>query len=451
MKNDDILTGTVEMEMISIITTYGRVSVPIQYIEYYKPEGGGAQVATLQSINDGVFSGFLSDSSIPVNLETGESLPLRKEKIREIQFEDRPVEYEPTGQARTVMRNGDAFNAELLNETLSITTSYGALEIAQEDIRKVDFEGSDRVVAKVSLRNGDVRQGQLNTEAFRLQLNWGANLSVYREKIDSIDFGEKIAGGGSGLTSTVSPSLNGLVGGPVSGNYALVVRKAGGGQVSSSASVSINGQNVGMFLNDRVVSVEDSLQKGLNRIVIELSPLSGVEGDESLEFKIGPQSGSSFAPEWYFDTSSVVEEDNQRISLFYFVVDEMGKAEVGDIAVFVKPRYSDIPLPIYTDMIVNGKLVARLSGTTLGLPLQDLEPNSVQAAQFVTTAYPGIRARNWLEIELGRVASIERGQYSYRPILDVSTNTNWSLTDSTVPETRTSGASRVVINRPFTQ
>ena len=451
MKNDDILSGIVEMETISIITTYGEVSAPIEYIEYYQPEGGGAQIATLQSINEGIFSGFLADSSIPVNLETGESLSLRKEKIREIQFEDRSVTYEPTGRARAVMRNGDAFYAELLNETLSITTSYGALEIAQKDIREVDFEGSDRVVAKVSLRNGDVRQGQLNTEAFGLQLNWGANLSVYREKIDSIDFGEQIVGGGSGLTSTVSQSLNGLVGGPVSGTYALVVRKAGGRQVSSSASVSINGQNVGMFLNDRVVSVEDRLRKGLNRILIELSSISGVEGDESLEFKIGPQSGSSFAPEWYFDTSSVAKKDNQTISLFYFVVDESSIAEVGDIAVFAKPRYSDTPLPIYTDMIVNGEIVARLSGTTLGLPLKDLEPNSVQSAQFVTTAYPGIRARNWLEIELGRVASIDRGQYSYRPIMSFSSNTNWSFTESTVPETTGSEASRVVINRPFTQ
>lgn len=451
MKNDDILSGTVAMDTISIITTYGKVSAPIEYIEYYRPEGGGAQIAQLRSINEGIFSGFLADPSIPVSLETGQSLPLRKEKIREIQFEDRPVEYEPTGRARTIMRNGDAFSAELLNEALTITTSYGALDIAQEDIRKVDFEGSDRVVAKVSLRNGDVRQGQLNTEAFSIRLNWGANISVYREKIESIDFGEEIEAGGGDIASTLSPILTGIIGGPVSGTYALVVRKAGAGQVSSSASVSINGESVGVFLNDRVVSVEDSLRKGLNRISIELSPISGVDGDEDLEFKIGPQSGSAFVPEWYFDTSSIAQEDASTTTLYYFVVDSKDKAEVGDVAVFAKPRYSGSPLPIYTDMIVNGEIVARLSGATFGLRLKDLEPNSVQSAQFVTRAYSGVRARNWLSIEIGRVASVDRGRYSYRPILEFSSNTNWSLTDSAAPTTTGPDASTVVINRPFTQ
>lgn len=450
MKNDDILSGVVAMETISIITTYGEVSAPIEYVEHYQPEGGGAQIATLQSINGGIFSGFLSDSSIPVNLETGESLPLRKERIREIQFEDRSVTYGATGRAQTVMRNGDAFSAELLNESVSITTSYGALEIAQENIRKIDFEGSDRVVAKIKLRNGDVRQGQLNTESFILQLNWGASLSIYREKIDSIDFGEQVANVGNDLGSAVSQSLKGLAGGPVSSSYALAVRKAGEGQVSSSASVSINGQNVGVFLNDRIVAVGNNLRRGINSISIELSAISGVDGDEILEFKIGPQSGASFAPEWYFDTSSVAKENAQAITLYYFVLDEEDKAEVGDIAVFAKPRYSDKPLPIYTDMVINGEMVARLSGATLGLPLKDLAPNSVQSAQFVTTAYPSMSARNWLEIELGRVVSIDHGQYSYRPILDFSSNKNWSLADSEVPETKGLNASRVVINRPFT-
>ena len=449
MKNGDVLSGQVRLTEVSIITMYGAISVPRDFVHTYNPEGGAQQTAALRTFGGDTFSGFLAQPSVPIDLQDGSPLTIRKETIGRVVLEQaQDVTSAPTNISAE-MRNGDKFAAKINHDMIQISASYGTLSIAVEDIRRIEFEGETRVVARVELRNGDIRQGRLDTEDFALSLPWNGEIVVFRDKFSMLDFGER-AQNLADLSQASPHSIVVGAGEAVNEDYALVVRKSGSGQVSTSATVFVNDEKVGVFLNDRVVPLRQYLRKGLNSIVIDLQPLAGVQGTEHLSFRAGPQSGSSFAPEWHFDTGSIDTQTGGSHSFYYFAIDKNDRAEVGDVAIFSRPHDPRSPVPLYTDVIIDDRVIARLTGTTHGVPMAGIAENAVHNVRFVTKSYQNIRSENWLNIEVGRVASIERETYRYAPLVEFSSREGWDFSEKGVPSAIDMTTTGVRFDFPFT-
>ena len=455
MKNGDELSGKVEVSEFSIITTYGQVVIPSTYIRTYQPEGAGQQVAMVESVDGDVFSGFLVQPAVKFRLSTGNELSLRKESIDIIEFglAGTDTASQPSPWSVT-MRNGDIFDAEVSSGILQLETSYGELDIDISNIQSVDFEGEGNVLAVVTLRNGDTARGQLRTEVIDFRLTWGEEISVFNEKLAvlthnahatlEIDSSEEPAG------TPVLPVPRLTVGNvPVSDQYVVVVRKKGGGQVSSALTLSINGESVGVFLNDDVVDISSHLKKGVNLVRLSVDKIQGAVGKEDLVLRIGPALDGSFSPQWLVDTSMLPSGDVNLIESHYFALDREDKAKVGDVALFAVPAHAELPLPLVSDIHLNGEFVARVTGTIHGLPLNNLVPNSIQELDVTTNLVPWSGVENDTTIEVGEVTSVQNGRYKYRPITKVRSSEGWTYR-SQAYEPSGLGNGNVDLSLPFT-
>ena len=212
MKNGDVFQGHVQIERIGVNTGYGIVTLPREQLAALDMTGAGDRrnVETLITRAGDRYSGFLMEQAIPVTLAAGNVLRVRKETLERIEFGGVTAEAELPPHA-VVMRNTDAFRSEVLTEAFEIEASYGLLTFPLADIARIEFEGNERIVGKVTLRDDKGSfQGTLRNEEIEIRTGAGQVLAVYRDQFQQIaleldeslvagSLAQAVAAGGGGL------------------------------------------------------------------------------------------------------------------------------------------------------------------------------------------------------------------------------------------------------------
>lgn len=449
MKNGDVFTGRVLVDTLSVTTAYGLVTLPRNLLSEVGMTGEGQNVESMVGVGGDRFSGFLMEQTLPVELAAGNRLTLRKERVATIRFQEMREGARHVVRDAVVMRNTDRFQARITTPEFVVETSYGVLSFAQDDIASIEFEGDARVIAKVTLR-GDKGsfQGGLRTEEIALRTRAGQAMTVYRDKFQRIDFAAVAAAPDPVASDTAGRSPAGS-GAPVSGQYALVLRTTQqSGTVPYSVAVDVNGQPVGVFTGQRMINIESHLRLGANSLRFTLNPITGLSGNNHLLIKAGPASGRSFVPEFTLATAGLSAREGRAIEVPYYVLPADAQAPAGEFALFATARNRDANLPLVSDISIDGRHVASVTGPIAGLPIAGLEPGRLHTVRIVTRRVDGLGGQNWLNLAIGRVSSVRDGNYQYASLLEISNHQGWQL-DAGPPRPLEGGRDTVVIELPL--
>lgn len=189
LKNGDLLTGTMLNDQIGIQTAYARLAFRKDQIASLLLEGDIANIEQIIVINGDVFSGFVLEKTIRFRLSTGSEIEVRREKIKRMGIRMLPYEKKEYPQKDvTVLKNGDVFSGVVKTTRITVQTSYASVPAKISDIALIEFIGKDRVVTKIRLKNGNTMQGLLQEEDLAIDLDYGPEILIYKDKIDRIEF-----------------------------------------------------------------------------------------------------------------------------------------------------------------------------------------------------------------------------------------------------------------------
>ncbi len=189
LKNGDLLTGTMLNDQVGIQTAYARLAFRKDQIASLLLEGDIANIEHIIVINGDVFSGFVLEKTIRFKLPTGSEIEVRREKIKRLGI--RMLPYEKKEYPRndvTVLKNGDVFSGTVKTPRITVQTSYATVPAKTSDIARIEFIGKGRAVTKIRLKNGNTMQGLLQEEDIAIDLDYGPEILIYKDKIDRIEF-----------------------------------------------------------------------------------------------------------------------------------------------------------------------------------------------------------------------------------------------------------------------
>lgn len=179
LSNGDKLTGTILNESLGIRTDFGTLKFSNQVIE-------GEDVRMMVKVNNRL-SGFLEDRMIQFKLQFGPQIEIPSEKILTAVFGLRVTERQRIFRHQfIVLKNGDFFLGNILNDQISMVTPYANVALKLEAIQSLTFMAGQNPPAKAILRNQDQLQGVLETESFEVQLDVGTTVMINPEQIDVI-------------------------------------------------------------------------------------------------------------------------------------------------------------------------------------------------------------------------------------------------------------------------
>lgn len=189
LKNGDVLTGITLNESITMQTSYAKLSFSKKQLASLILEDDTENVEKLILVNNDVFSGFILDKSIKFKLNTGPEIEIRREKIKRLGIQMRKSEKRryPENDLLT-LKNGDIFTGRVSTVSISVATSYATVPVTIKDVVSIEFIGKDRVVTKITLRNKNQIQGLLKEEDIAVDLDYGPEVNIYKDKIDKIVF-----------------------------------------------------------------------------------------------------------------------------------------------------------------------------------------------------------------------------------------------------------------------
>lgn len=84
------------------------------------------------------------------------------------------------------LRNGDQLTGTVLNENLSVAATYAKIPVDLSQVDSISFIGGRNVLTKITMVNGDVVQGVLETEDIELSLDVGGDVKVYQDRVDTL-------------------------------------------------------------------------------------------------------------------------------------------------------------------------------------------------------------------------------------------------------------------------
>jgi len=188
LKNRDRLTGLMQNETIEVQTSYARLILNRESIANIMFEGGTANIERITMVNGDTFSGFILTKTILFSLDKGQTIDIRKDKVHRLGMRLRPDERRSHPRNDVVfLKNGDIFNGQVLNPSLTIKTSYATITNQIADIARIEFTGDSKIVTKITLKNNNTMQGLLEEEDIEIHLDHGPTIMVYKDKIDKME------------------------------------------------------------------------------------------------------------------------------------------------------------------------------------------------------------------------------------------------------------------------
>ena len=191
-RNNDILRGTVLNKTLGINTPYGNVSVDLRKCAGVSFEGSRANTEALVTVNRNRLTGIITDRVIRFKIgSSGETIDIRKEKVRFIllrRLADELDFIDPNAKRDLfVMTNGDLLTGKPREKRIAITTDYGTVNTAFDEMRQIEMQGGDNVTAVITKQNKDVMRGTLETEEITLDLDLGVSVdAIYKDKFAKV-------------------------------------------------------------------------------------------------------------------------------------------------------------------------------------------------------------------------------------------------------------------------
>ena len=193
LRNGDSLTGMVLNPEITLRSSYSELSFPRELLATLRFPEGRQGIGEVIALNGDKFSGFLLENNLKFRLQQGAVMDIRKEKVDTVGFgyyAGEPQKFPDS--PRITLRNGDIFAGSLLNPQLVIKTSYGDVPLDLMEVAKIENRGIEKVIARVTLVNGDVLQGELEEDDIRVDLDVGLVLDIYKDWFLTINMNRRI-------------------------------------------------------------------------------------------------------------------------------------------------------------------------------------------------------------------------------------------------------------------
>ena len=187
IKNEDKLFGTIQSPSFSMQTPYGKIRIETEFlksIRFKDDTPGGCVIAT---INNDHFSGSLLEDSIRFRQEDGSQKIIKKEQIIRMQRDIMGSSRQVTTTIFT-MKNDDRFSGKFLNTRLEIVMNYMTKSIQAAKINRIEFMEDYQTNTKILLENGDLIEGALKQNQFRLMPDAVSGLIVTKSNLKSIQF-----------------------------------------------------------------------------------------------------------------------------------------------------------------------------------------------------------------------------------------------------------------------
>ena len=131
----------------------------------------------------GVFHGRSAFGEWSMHPEKAVTIEINPLSVRDIYEE---AEYKNFDQV--LLKNGDTVSGQVLTKAFKMRTSYATLSFETPQIGYIDFEGKGQNAAVMGLRIGDTLSGILEAETIKLLMRSGAESSLHRDTIRTINF-----------------------------------------------------------------------------------------------------------------------------------------------------------------------------------------------------------------------------------------------------------------------
>lgn len=190
-KNGDRLTGVLANGALSFMSSYAKMTLPVEHVGTIILEGGNLDLETIVMANGDIFRGYILEEHLDIEAE-GQALKVLKNKLHRIGMrEDNEMENELDDEEATAyvrMKNGDKWHGFLRMPVLSVQTDYALVEAQEEGMQRLVITGDMKPVTTIWMENGDKIQGVLMQETLEMETIFGQGLSVYQDRIQSIQF-----------------------------------------------------------------------------------------------------------------------------------------------------------------------------------------------------------------------------------------------------------------------
>jgi outer membrane protein OmpA-like peptidoglycan-associated protein len=187
VKDDDRLYGSIQTPAFTVQTPYGKVRVNYSFLKRIEYKHGSIGRWVIETINNDHFSGALLNDSIRFKQEDKNQKTIKKEQINRMQREIQGSSRQITTTIFT-MQNGDRFCGTFLNSGLEMTMNYMTKFIQTTEINRIEFKKDYSSNTKILLKNGDLLEGTLKQNQFRLMPSAASGLSVLKSNLKSIQF-----------------------------------------------------------------------------------------------------------------------------------------------------------------------------------------------------------------------------------------------------------------------
>ena len=191
-RNGDVLRGAVLGYDLTMVTSYGTISVPYKMCVGISFEGAQANSESIITDNLNRFTGLIMGNKINFKIKSSNTIiTIRKEKIKFILFKQEENERSNSKASDNTnlfqMTNGDLLTGQPEPLSFLISTDYANVPVNIEEIYNIVMQGDNNPIAVISKKNKDVMRGQLATEEISVKLDIGITIDlIYKDKFAKI-------------------------------------------------------------------------------------------------------------------------------------------------------------------------------------------------------------------------------------------------------------------------
>ena len=158
-------------------TRHGLVALDANDLLAIALDNAGHAVHRVTFLNGSQLAGFLEPRRVPLTLRLGPTPTLPRHLIARVQFAER-AQPDATLDC-VVLSNGDELFGRFAEETLTLRTRYGEVELRPENIRAMGVSKTHLGRASLRLWDGSVLRGQCGKETLAFQIVPGPTLDLY--------------------------------------------------------------------------------------------------------------------------------------------------------------------------------------------------------------------------------------------------------------------------------
>jgi outer membrane protein OmpA-like peptidoglycan-associated protein len=186
-KDGDKLFGKILNLNVALDSPYGQIVIRNDFLKKLTFDENRHSLASIQSINNDVFSGTLLTDQFQIRLEQGEQKSIGKSSIKMIKMDTHGPSYKIT-TAVFSMKNNDKFSGKVLTSDWKIRTGYMITRVKRDTINRIEMLPDRQEDVKILLDNGDLITGKLMEEHIQVVPDVIAQLTLSKSSLRSIQF-----------------------------------------------------------------------------------------------------------------------------------------------------------------------------------------------------------------------------------------------------------------------